>query len=313
VRGSIGIALFPEHGTDASLLLQRADVAMYHAKRTDSGYAPYAAEHDEYSPDRLTLITELRQAIEQDQLILYFQPKLRIQSEEIDGVEALVRWEHPERGLIPPDQFIPLAEHTGLIRPLTTWVLDQALRQCREWQGAGLELRVAVNVSARSLHEPDLVSSIERLLATHDVRAGLLEVELTESALMADPVRGADVLVRLHQMGVKIAVDDFGTGYSSLAYLKRLPVDAIKIDKSFVQNMATQQDDVFIVRSVSDLGHSLGLEVVAEGVESKHGLHLLQMMGCDLAQGYHVSRPLPPAALIAWMESARQGRVKAGS
>jgi diguanylate cyclase (GGDEF)-like protein/PAS domain S-box-containing protein len=307
VAASIGITLYPEHGADANTLLQRADVAMYHAKRTDTGYAIYAAEHDEYSPDRLTLIGELRQAIEQDQLLLHYQPKVNLKTERIAGVEALVRWQHPERGIIPPDQFIPLAEHTGIIRSLTAWVLNRALRQWRDWHQAGLDLSVAVNLSARSLHDPNLITTIASCLKTWSVPADRLEVELTESTLMADPVRGSEVLMRLHEMGVKLAIDDFGTGYSSLAYLKQLPIDEIKIDKSFVLEMLANDRDGFIVRSVADLGHSLGLDVVAEGVEDQQTLRLLTLMGCDIAQGYHLSRPLPSEELFSWVGTSRAG------
>jgi diguanylate cyclase (GGDEF)-like protein/PAS domain S-box-containing protein len=305
VGASIGIALCPEHGTDAHILLQRADVAMYHAKRTDSGTAVYAVEHDGYSPDRLVLIRELREAIEHDQLLLYYQPKVNLKTRHIESVEALVRWQHPERGVIPPDQFIPLAEHTGLIRPLTSWVLSRALRQCCDWHTVGLPLKVAVNISARSLHDPQLAPMVEFLLQTWRVPAEWLELELTETTLMADPGRGAETLRRLHDMGVKIAIDDYGSGYSSLAYLKGLPLDTIKIDKSFVQEMAANEGDAFIVRSVADLGHSLGLEVVAEGAEDHQTVRLLTMMGCDLVQGYYVSRPLPPEALVSWFTTLR--------
>jgi EAL domain-containing protein (putative c-di-GMP-specific phosphodiesterase class I) len=277
---------------------------MYRAKRASAGRAVYAAEHDDYSPDRLVLINELREALTSDQLVLYFQPKVCLKTDCVDGVEALVRWQHPARGLIAPNTFIPLAEHTGLIRPLTAWVLDRALAQCREWRAAGLDLRVAVNISARSLHDPSLVPAITAALAVWDVPADRLEIELTESALMEDPDRGAEVLIQLHGMGVRIAIDDFGTGYSSLTYLQRLPVDELKIDKSFVQNMASNEGDVFIVRSVADLGHSLGLKIVAEGVEDERSLRLLSVMGCDLVQGYHLSRPLPAPDLRSWMLAA---------
>jgi EAL domain-containing protein (putative c-di-GMP-specific phosphodiesterase class I) len=222
-------------------------------------------------------------------------------------VEALVRWQHPERGIIPPDQFIPLAEHTGIIRSLTAWVLNRALRQWRDWHQAGLDLSVAVNLSARSLHDPNLITTIASCLKTWSVPADRLEVELTESTLMADPVRGSEVLMRLHEMGVKLAIDDFGTGYSSLAYLKQLPIDEIKIDKSFVLEMLANDRDGFIVRSVADLGHSLGLDVVAEGVEDQQTLRLLTLMGCDIAQGYHLSRPLPSEELFSWVGTSRAG------
>jgi diguanylate cyclase (GGDEF)-like protein len=301
VEASVGIAYYPQHGADATTLLQRADVAMYHAKRTDSGSAVYTTAHDDYSPDRLALISALGQAIDGDQLLLHYQPKVNLKTQLVDGVEALVRWQHPERGMIPPADFIPLAEHTGLIRPLTRWVLSSALQQCRTWQLAGLELSVAVNLSARSLHDPELIPMVIELLDAWNVRADRLEIELTESSLMADPVHGAEILQQLHDMGVRIAIDDFGTGYSSLAYLRHLPVDEIKIDRSFVQNMAGDDDDAFIIRSVSDLGHSLRLEVVAEGVEDQRSLQLLAVMGCDLAQGYHLSRPLAAEELESWL------------
>jgi diguanylate cyclase (GGDEF)-like protein len=305
VEVSVGIAYYPQHGADATTLLQRADVAMYHAKRTASGVVVYSAAQDDYSPDRLALISALRLAIDQDQLILHYQPKLDLKTQRVDGVEALVRWQHPEHGLIPPAEFIPLAEHTGLIRPLTRWVLSRALQQCRAWQLAELELSVAVNLSARSLHDPTLIPTVVELLDAWSVRADRLEIELTESSLMADPVHGAEILQQLHEMGIRIAIDDFGTGYSSLAYLRRLPVDEIKVDRSFVQNMASNGDDAFFIRSVCDLGHSLRLEVVAEGVESQQSLQLLAVMGCDLAQGYHLSRPLAAHELESWLALPR--------
>jgi diguanylate cyclase (GGDEF)-like protein len=303
---SIGIAVYPAHGQETNTLLQRADVAMYHAKRSESGYAVYASAFDEYSPDRLALINELRGAIDRDELVLFYQPKVNPGSAVVDSVEALVRWQHPERGLIPPVEFIPLAEHTGLIRPLTTWVLARALRQIDEWRSNGITLNVAVNLSARSLQDPQLLPTVAALLVASNVPAAALEIELTESALMVDPERGAQILADLHGMGLKISVDDFGTGYSSLAHLRHLPVDQIKIDKSFVQEMADNAEDVHIVRSVVDLGHSLGMHVVAEGVENKLALQMLARMGCDLVQGYHVSRPLPPDDFIRWFQAASE-------
>jgi diguanylate cyclase (GGDEF)-like protein len=304
VGASIGISFSPQHGTGPSALLQRADVAMYHAKRTGSGFSAYAPEHDEYSQDRLALVNELRQAIDEDQLVLYYQPKICLKTNRIHGVEALVRWQHPYRGLIPPDEFIPLAEHTGLIKPLTHWVLNRALQQCGEWCAAELELSVAVNLSARSLHDPQLTATVAALLQTWGVPAARLEVELTESALMTDPTRGEEIFGQLRAMGVRIAIDDFGTGYSSLAYLKRLPVDEIKIDKSFVLDMGADDGEGYIVRSIADLGHSLGLDIVAEGVENQQCLRRLTLMGCDLAQGYHLSAPLPPERLLSWMQTS---------
>jgi diguanylate cyclase (GGDEF)-like protein/PAS domain S-box-containing protein len=297
VQASIGAAVYPRDGEDADTLMRRADVAMYLAKRVDQNCSLYDANRDPYSPTRLALISALRHAIDNDLLDLYYQPKVDLKSGRILGVEALARWPHPQFGFIPPDQFIPLAEHTGLIRPLTLWVLDRALAQCRAWQDAGLDLSVAVNLSARNLRDPDLVSAISGSLQAWGVEAGRLVVELTESVVMSDPDHATEVLGRLHDMGVQIAMDDFGTGYSSLAYLKRLPVDEIKIDKSFVLDLADNDEDCFIVRSVADLGHSLGLDVLAEGVENQQSVRLLAMMGCDLAQGYHFGRPVPAREL----------------
>ncbi|HXT35190.1 MAG TPA: EAL domain-containing protein [Chloroflexota bacterium] len=299
---SIGITLAPDHGQDAITLLRRADVAMYTAKRDAGGYALYTTEQDQYSPDRLGLTGELRQAIEQDGLCLHYQPKVDLRTGRLDGVEALVRWPHPDRGLLPPDKFIPLAEHTGLIAPLSRWVLATALRQCRAWRDEGLEIRVAVNLSARLLQDEHLIETVAELLQTHGVSPADLELELTESAVMADPARALGVLRRLHQMGIRLSIDDFGTGYSSLAYLNRLPVDEVKIDKSFVLDLRTDAAAT-IARSIIDLGHNLGLVVVAEGVEDQATYERLGAMACDLAQGYFLSRPIPAADLTVWARS----------
>lgn len=302
VNASIGIALYPEHGEDVATLMRRADIAMSMAKRTTSGYAFYAADQDHYSPDRLMLAGELRHAIEHDQLLLHYQPQAHFATGRIPHVEALVRWQHPHHGFLPPDRFIPLAEQTGLIKPLSLWVLNSALRQCRLWRQEGLDLRVAVNLSMRNLHDTQLPDTIAGLLATWSMPPTCLEVEITESALAADPERALETLTRLGAMGVKIAIDDFGTGYSSLGYLKRLPVDAIKIDKSFVIGMATDDNDAAIVRSTIDLGHNLGLEVVAEGIENQATWNLLDSLGCDFAQGYYLNRPIPAAELTRWLQ-----------
>jgi len=311
VGASIGITLFPEHGADATALLRRADVAMYAAKQAQSGYALYTAAQDQYSPSKLGLTGELRGAIEGDQLCLHYQPKVDLRTGQLDSVEALVRWQHPARGFLPPDQFIPLAEQTGLITPLTHWVLTTAVRQCRAWQNAGRPIRVAVNLSARLLHDERLVETITATLAVHGVQATWLEVEITESAVMADPGRALDTLERLHQMGVRLAIDDFGTGYSSLAYLKRLPVDEVKIDKSFVRDMPTNGDDATIARSIIDLGHNLGLLVVAEGVEDQATWDQLGAMGCDQVQGYYLSRPISAADLTAWVAARPMSMITA--
>jgi len=307
VGASIGIALFPEHGSETDLLIQHAEVAMYAAKQSGSGHAVYASERDPHTTRRLALLSGLRQAIEQNQLYLLYQPKIDLCTGRPLGVEALARWQHPDLGPVAPDQFIPLAEQTGLIKPLTLWVLDAALRQCRVWREEGLEVRVAVNLSARNLQDPHLCQEVAWLLEAHDLPADLLELEITESVLMADPVRAMEILSELNGKGVHLAIDDFGTGYSSLGYLKRLPAAVIKIDKSFVKGLAKDEDDALIVRSTIDLAHNLGRKVVAEGVESKEILEVLASLGCDAAQGYYFSRPIPGDELYRWFKNFQEG------
>ena len=299
-EASIGIALYPAHGAEAATLLQHADVAMYAAKRTGEGWAVYNPAHDRSSPDRLALLTDLRGAIAGGELALHYQPKVELATGRVRRVEALVRWQHPRRGLLPPAQFIPLAEQTGLMGPLTLWVLGEALRQCARWRQAGLALGVNVNLSMANLHDPALPEAVAGLLQAHGVAPADLRLEVTESAMAADMTRTIATLERLATLGVHIAVDDYGTGYSSLAYLKRLPVDELKIDKGFVRHLATDETDATIVRSTIGLGHNLGLRVVAEGVEDHATLELLRVMGADAVQGYYVSRPLPPDDLERW-------------
>jgi diguanylate cyclase (GGDEF)-like protein len=314
VNASIGIAVHPLHGENANKLIQRADVAMYVAKESHSGFEVYSTDRDGYSPARLALASELRQAIENEDLLVHYQPKVDIKTRRVVGVEALVRWIHPEHGFMPPDEFIPLAEHTGLIQPLTKLVLRSALRQCREWQKEGLDLDVAVNLSVRSLLDLQLPESVSALLREFSVEPTRLVLEITESSIMADPIRAADVVDRLSGLGIGLAIDDFGTGYSSLSYLKRLPVSEIKIDKSFVMSMTSQDNDAVIVRSTVDLGRNLGLRVVAEGVETIEMFNELESLGCDIAQGYLLSRPLPAAELTAWAKdwrSAEEGALVA--
>jgi len=301
VRASIGVAIYPQHGTDPDALLQRADVAMYAAKGGTRSVEVYAGERDQYSPRRLALIGELRRAIEDDELTLHYQPKAALRTGVVKGVEALLRWQHPKHGLLSPDEFVPLAEHTDLIRGLTQWVLRHALQQCAAWQHAGLELTVAVNVSVRNLLDPDLSDEIARLLDRTGVPASMLVLEITESSVMSDPARTIGVLQRLAGMGIGVSVDDFGTGYSSLSYLSRLPVDEIKIDKSFVQGMLRDRNDSVIVETIVDLGASLGLRVVAEGVEDAATWDRLADLGCAMAQGYHLSRPIAATALTKWL------------
>ncbi len=303
IEASIGISVFPEHGADADTLFKRADVAMYVAKETRNGYAIYSAEHDHNSSHRVTLMGDLRRAITEDQLFLLYQPKIDLKTGRVSGVEALVRWRHPEAGVMAPDQFIPLAERTGLIRPLTVWVIDMALRQYRAWVQEGLNLSVAVNLSRRNLQSQELPEQIAGLLQDSGISAANLQLEITESSIMENPARAMEVLSRMTSMGLQFSLDDFGTGYSSLAYLKRLPVSEIKIDKSFITNMETEEQDVAIVRLIIELGHILGLKVVAEGVEDQATLDMLIALGCDMAQGYFICRPISAEEIIRWMRS----------
>lgn len=303
VAGSIGIASYPDHGEDVDTLLRHADVAMYLAKHHGTGSAVYTAEQDQYSPARLLLIADVRKAIESDQLLLHYQPKIDLTTGQVVGVEALVRWQHPQHGFIPPDQFIPLTEHTGLIKPLSLWVLEHALHQCRLWHDEGLTIHVAVNLSARNLTDAHLSATVAELLTMSGVQPDWLKVELTESAIMTDLFHSLHTLSRLHEMGVRISVDDFGTGHSSLSYLKRLPISEIKIDRSFVKDMKIDANDQRIVRATITLGHDLGLQAVAEGVEDHDVCRLLTELGCDLAQGYYVSRPLPADLCTDWLRA----------
>jgi diguanylate cyclase (GGDEF)-like protein len=307
VEASVGAALYPEDGEDVDTLIQRADVAMYLAKGANSDFELYDPRADEYDPNRLVLVGELHRAIAEKELLIYFQPKAELRTGDVKGAEALVRWRHPQRGLLPPDEFIPLAQHTGLVRPLTLYVLDEALRQCAIWRLDGLDLRVAVNVAMRNLLDMQFPDDVTDLLSQWGIAPDRLELEITESAIMADPFRVRNVLTRLSEMGVRLSIDDFGTGYSSLAYLKRLPVRELKIDKSFVMNMTEDENDAVIVRSTIDLGRNLGLEVVAEGVQSGEIWRELDRYGCDVAQGFYLSGPLPGEELTVWLK-ARAGR-----
>jgi diguanylate cyclase (GGDEF)-like protein len=290
VGASIGIALFPEHGTDPDTLIQRADVALYQAKGSLAGYEIYAPETDSYSPARLGLLGELRSAIENNRLTVEYQPKVDVADGRIVGAEALVRWHHPRRGPVPPDEFIPIAEHTGLLRPLTLQVLGAALAECSRWRAAGFDIGVAVNLSARNLLDAALPADVARLLDHCGVPPSALELEITETTLVADLVRTQGVLQRLNEIGVGISIDDFGTGYSSLSYIRRMPVNELKIDKSFVTGMAENENDALIVRSTIELGRNLGLRVVAEGVETRAVWEQLQSLGCHIAQGYYFGR-----------------------
>ncbi|MFW3171432.1 putative bifunctional diguanylate cyclase/phosphodiesterase [Geodermatophilus sp. CPCC 206100] len=309
VDGSIGIALSGAHGTDVETLLQNADIAMYAAKDRSLGVCVYDSALNDHSPERLGLLGELRRAIDNGELVLHFQPKVAVPGEQVCGVEALVRWQHPERGLIPPALFIPVAERTPLIRPLTRYVLDAALEQCARWQAGGLELHVAVNVSARNLLDERFVDDVLEVLARRQVPASWLELEVTESAIMADPARAQRILARLAEVGITLSIDDFGAGYTSLAHLKDLPVHQLKIDRSFVAHMAADRSNALIVRSVVELGHNLGLTTVAEGVEDRGTWERLGELGCDVAQGYFLCRPLPAEELALWFDRVRTAAV----
>ena len=305
IAASIGIAVCPDHGDDSATLMRHADVAMYVAKRHQSGFVVYAPEQDQDNADRLALVGELRRAIENDELRLHYQPKVSFKTGQVIRVEALVRWQHPEQGLIPPDRFIPLAENTGLIRPLSQWVLNTALGQYHEWRARGARVSMAVNLSMHNLQEPELPAQIGGLLARWGIPPSELVLEITETTLMADPVRTKDVLSRLRGMGVQLAIDDFGVGHSTFSYLKHLPVNEIKIDRSFVQDMLVNENDSAIVRSTIDLAHNLGMEVVAEGVENEETWLQLAGLGCDVAQGYFLSRPLPVDEFTEWLVKSR--------
>jgi diguanylate cyclase (GGDEF)-like protein/PAS domain S-box-containing protein len=301
VGASLGIAITPDHGSDAPTLLRRADVAMYIAKQSNGGIAVYAAEQDTNTPSRLALVGELREAIERRRLVLHYQPKVEQSSGILSEVEALVRWPHPTEGLLPPDEFIPLAERTGLITPLTAWVLNEALAQCHEWQDAGMTIGVAVNLSGRCLHEATLIELVREALERWRVAPHLLTLELTETTVMSDPDHARAILGRLRDLGVRLSIDDFGTGYSSLSHLRVLPVDEIKIDRSFVFGMLTNASDEAIVHSTIQLCHNLGRRVVAEGVENADTFEKLRELGCDASQGFHIERPLPPDDLMKWI------------
>ena len=305
VGASIGVALCPEHGEEADTLMRHADIAMYVAKRGKRGYAVYVPQQDEHAATHLALIGELRHAIGHDQLVLHYQPTVAVGSGETIGVEALVRWWHPTRGLLSPDQFIPAAEETDLIQPLARWVLNQGLCQLRCWADTGLKIELAVNVSAWNLHNPDFPEMIADLLEAWMVEPASLKLEITESSIMAHSA--IEIVTRLSALGICLSIDDFGTGYSSLAYLKRLPVNEIKIDKSFIIGLMEDSANASIVRPIIDLGHNMGLRVVAEGVESRETWDRLLTLGCDLAQGNYLCPPIPAADLTRWLRESGCG------
>jgi len=305
VDASVGVAVYPDHADDPAQLLQRADVAMYAAKSGHLGHVVYDFGLDRHNPQRLGLVGQLRRAIANHELVVLYQPKADARSGAVLGAEALVRWQHPEHGLLGPNEFIPLAETTGVIRPLTSYVLTTALRDCRAWREAGHDISVAVNVSARCLLDLELPREIQRLTTELDVPTDRLVVEITESVIMSDPNRALEVLNRLHALGVRLSIDDFGTGYSSLAYLKSLPVQELKVDRSFVTHMRERHSELAIVRSTVDLGHNLGMHVVAEGVEDAATWQELNALGCDEIQGYFLGKPMPATTVVDWLSERR--------
>ncbi|SOE00903.1 PAS domain S-box-containing protein/diguanylate cyclase (GGDEF) domain-containing protein [Blastococcus haudaquaticus] len=298
---SIGVAVSGAGPLDIDSLLRQADIAMYTAKERQSGVEVYDAAADGHDRGRLVLLSEFRRGMAEGHLVLHYQPKVSLRTGAVVGLEALVRWEHPTRGLLLPGDFLPAVEQTGLIEPLTDCVLDLALAQVRAWTEQGVAVPVAVNLSARSVHRPDLPARVLSALASHGIPAGMLRLELTESALVAEPARARDVLGRLHSAGVSLSIDDFGTGYSSMGRVKNLPVSEVKIDRSFIAEMATTTEDAALVRSVVDLGHELGLTVVAEGVEDPATAAALAELGCDVGQGYLYAAPMGAAEMTDWL------------
>jgi len=304
---SIGIALYPAHGQNAESLLRSAEIAMRTAKRNANGFVVYAGNDGEETQDQLTMAHDLRQAVENDQLELYYQPAVAMDSGRVCGAEALLRWHHPDHGMVPPDVFIPLAEQTGSIETLTAWVLDAALKQWRAWHEAGTDIRISVNLSPLTLHNTAFPDTVRNMLARWQVPADQLMLEITESAIVSDAVRAAETVSRLNGLGVQISIDDFGSGYSSLAYIRKLAIAELKVDKSYVFNMTRVNDDMVIVRTLIELAHNLGLQVVAEGVEDQETWDALAALGCEISQGFFMSRPLCATDFTAWLHDSPWG------
>ncbi|HXA53389.1 MAG TPA: bifunctional diguanylate cyclase/phosphodiesterase [Solirubrobacteraceae bacterium] len=308
VEASIGIALAPDHAKAADELLQHADVALDRARARRGRVELYAPERDRSGAERLALLGEVRPALERGEFVLHYQPQIALRTRRVTGVEALLRWEHPRRGTIPPLQFVSLIEQTALVGPMTLHVVELALRQAEQWRGAGLELGMSVNLSARNLHDPELPAQIEAALARHAVPAAALTLEVTESAAMADPATAVGVLEQLRALGVGVSIDDFGSGNASIAYLAKLPVGELKIDRSFVTPMCESSRAEAIVRTTIDLARHLDLHVVAEGIETPEVCERLAGMGCDAGQGYLISRPVPAAELTPWLVARADAR-----
>lgn len=296
-----GIVHYPEHGDDVDTLVQKAGVALFVAAKSHLGYAVYTPSFDDHSPRRLTLMSELRQAIEREQLYLEYQPKICVKTGVVYGAEALVRWMHPKHGVISPDEFVPMAERTRLIKNLSIWVLKKAFNQCAKWHQAGFAMTVSVNLSAIDLHDPELPDIVAGVAASAGIKPSWIMLEITEGSIMSDPERTLDVIQRLHTMGYKLSIDDFGTGYSSLVYLRKMPLTELKIDKSFVMDIMLSDNDAVIVNATINLAHNLGLQVTAEGVESEQIRDKLASYGCDIAQGFYYSKPMSVADFDQWL------------
>ncbi|MGZ3315866.1 MAG: putative bifunctional diguanylate cyclase/phosphodiesterase [Isosphaeraceae bacterium] len=303
VEASIGVALYPAHGEDWDTLLQHADIAMYEAKRAHCGHAVYSDNQSSDHDVQLKLTSELRLAIEGNELELHYQPKLDLETRKVCGVEALIRWHHPREGPLPANRIIALAEIGGLMKPLAHWVFATAASQTVDWNRMGIDLEVAINLTPQTFHDPEFIERVIERIGQANSHRPRMAVEITESAMIPDPVQSRIIMDRLHEVGVKISIDDFGTGYSSLAYLKELPFDEVKIDQSFVQSMTDNSRDSCIVRTIIELGHNLGLRVVGEGVEHRSVLELLRGLGCDIAQGFYLSHPLTHQELERWYKS----------
>ena len=306
LTASIGVAMFPSHGADPQTLLEAAHAGMRLAKGTKRGYRVYSEDMDQ-AEDRVALLAELQHAVENNELILHYQPKIDFNIAQVSGVEVLVRWLHPTEGLIGPERFIPLAEHSGLIKPLTIWVLNSALRQYNEWQQTGIYLPMSVKIPAANIQDPEFPDQIAKILSDHDVPAKNFEIEIKESAVIANPAPAMESIRKLHDLGFQIAIGDFGSGKSSMAHLTELLVVNIKLDKSLVIDMATSRNGTMVVRTTVKLGHTLGLKVVARGVENQGSWDTLKGFGCDSAQGFYLSRPLPPVELMAWLRTSPWG------
>ncbi|MFO8023723.1 MAG: EAL domain-containing protein [Thiohalophilus sp.] len=298
---SIGLACYPEDGPTADILIQHADVAMYMAKEAGAGYVFYDANEDQYTIQRLSMLCNLRDAMDKRQITLHYQPIVDMQHGKVSGVEALARWYHPELGLVMPDEFIPLAVQSNLMRPLSRYILQAALQQMAEWKKQGLDLRMSVNLSIHDIQDAQLPEKIRELIECYRINPARLTLEITENSVMTDSHGVRAVIEQLHEMGVSLAIDDFGTGYSSLAYLKQIPADVIKIDKSFVRDMSRDDNDAVIVRTTIELAHNMGRRVIAEGVEAQDAYDLLEILRCDMAQGYHICRPVSEVEFRRWL------------